>query len=425
VTDLHLEVLPAGTPARTSGVPAHWSLDSTTPTELHSDVPWTLHPYHKADLIARDFARVVVASYLADLASAKPTTTLHRDLHVTVHVEEPDLWSQEAVVALCDLLHWLTGDTWTLTLVPAARSVSGTTTDPAGAADAIQLLSGGLDSLCGAIITLRNTGQRTMFFGHSDTSSAIRHAQKVIETALELPDQYYRFRLYPQPALPRRNRGPRSRSLMFMALGITAASATAANRVVVPENGFTSINPPLDPTRGGPLTTRSTHPWTFASLHRLLGLLGLAHISIENPYRAETKGSLIALATPELTSSRWQPAVASSLSCAKLDGHRFKGGSPTTNCGLCVACAVRRGAFAAAGIDDPSEYGINRLVGKQRQDLIHARRADIAALQHATTVGFEENDILASAVWPALTDFEEVVALCERGRRELELVQLV
>jgi hypothetical protein len=212
---------------------------------------------------------------------------------------------------------------------------------------------------------------------------------------------------------------------MFMALGVCAASAAGATEVVVPENGFTSVNPPLDPSRGGPLTTRSTHPWTLQCLNQLLHLLNLNGVAVNNPYARLTKGQLVGSALPDAQSQkRWRTAVGASLSCAKLDANYFPGGSPNVNCGLCIACVVRRAAFLAAEILDPTEYAVDLLKGQARKDLIHARRADIASLRWATRRGVDEDCVLASAVWPPGTDFDEVLDLCRRGLEELTLVPL-
>ena len=94
----------------------------------------------------------------------------------------------------------------------------------------------------------------------------------------------YRLRLQQLLAAP----------LLFMAMAVAAASGNGASEVLAPENGFTSINPPLEPSRGGPLTTRSTHPWTFHALRELLSALSLSTISVHNPYGYLTKGELVA-----------------------------------------------------------------------------------------------------------------------------------
>ena len=57
----------------------------------------------------------------------------------------------------------------------------------------------------------------------------------------------------------------------------------------MPENGFTSLNVPLAANRGGVLTTRSTHPWTFTLLLRVLDGLGLS-VAVDEPVRVLDQG---------------------------------------------------------------------------------------------------------------------------------------
>lgn len=421
MTDRRIEVLPDGASATSTHTPVRWPVARTATAEMKCDLPWMLDPFDAADPTAKDLARIAVAAFLADVSAAKPAATLYRALDLVVHVENQPAWTTTAIRAVVDLLHWLTGDTWTLTTVSATPSRSQTQTEML-AVDGVQLLSGGLDSLCGAALTV-NRRTPTLFLGHTDTATSVAHAQASIDRALAGRHMYRRFHIHPGPALPRRNRGPRSRSFMFIALAVAAASAARATRVVVPENGFTSINPPLDPSRGGILTTRSTHPWTFHSVRQLLALLGLSRIEVANPYLSLTKGELVDLAAAMLVAPAWTAAVADSLSCAKLDA-RLSGVSPNLNCGLCVACVVRRAAFKAAGVKDPSSYAVQVASGGGLSRLVQARREDLAAIRYATKHGFEEDHILAAGMWPTGTDFDKIVDICERGRQELKLVRL-
>jgi hypothetical protein len=49
------------------------------------------------------------------------------------------------------------------------------------------------------------------------------------------------------------------------------------------------------------------------------------------------------------------------------------------------------------------------------------RRHDTDAWRAATTGGIPAHRILGSAVWPPGTDFDAVLALCDRGLKELAL----
>ena len=126
----------------------------------------------------------------------------------------------------------------------------------------VSLLSGGLDSFLGAIDMLQS-GRSPLFVAHKDTATSVRHAQAAVSGWLERSfapaPSYSRFAL--SQASPSAERSSRSRSLMFFSLGIAMAVSSGATTVVVPENGYTSINLPLRPN-GGALSTWST-PQTF------------------------------------------------------------------------------------------------------------------------------------------------------------------
>lgn len=67
----------------------------------------------------------------------------------------------------------------------------------------------------------------------------------------------------------------RGRSVLFLALGVAVASGLGPARLLVPENGFISLNVPLTPPRSGSFSTRTTHPHLIALLRDLLNELQL------------------------------------------------------------------------------------------------------------------------------------------------------
>lgn len=401
-----------------------WPLLAGRTPSVRSDIDWHAAQFSAPATEAKDLLRIVTGAYIADRVAAQQGQRLVRSLFVTVHVEHPDAWTDKAREQVVDLLHWLTGDAWALRCVPAHPIVPrpDATLDLAvRSADDICLLSGGLDSLCGALIRSRQPG-KALFLGHADTSTAIRRAQQRLQShfGTQTPSRAYRqYALRPLGQV--RNRTPKTRSLLFMAMAVAAASGLGAARVLVPENGFTSINPPLEPSRAGVMTTRSTHPWTFQALHELLDTLGLGAIAVLNPHMDMTKGELLAQAMPNATSED-QSLAAQTVSCAKLNAGRPRGGNANIQCGLCVACLVRRAAFIAGGVPDLTAYAVNNLGAVGKAQVRRARRHDIAAWRSATLAGIPEHRILGSAVWPPGTDFNAVLELCNRGLQELARV---
>jgi hypothetical protein len=416
-----LELIPSGSPG-SAAVTCAWPAQPGSSAEIQTEIGWSMIELGAAASAAKDFLRIIAAGYLADRTVSRPQLALTRDLHIIVQVEQPQTWPESLLDRIADLLHWLSGDNWRITLTQADPGPEHTRpATAAGQSETVSLLSGGLDSLCGALLQLNHTGT-TVFLGHRDSSTAIRRAQETIRTDLlaRRPDfSYLRFAF--RPLLPRREPTPRTRSLLFMAMAVVLASGRGATRILVPENGFTSINPPLEPSRGGPLTTRSTHPWTFFLLQEVLDALPLAGMTISNPHAAMTKGELVAAAL-QPGSAADLAVAAVTVSCAKLNAGRLPGANPNLNCGLCIACFVRRGAFAAAGRPDRTAYLATTLTGSSLAQLRHLRRHDVAATRHAADAGLDEFRVLASGLWPPHTDFDAVLELCNRGLEEIALV---
>ena len=188
----------------------------------------------------------------------------------------------------------------------------------------VSLLSGGLDSYLGAIDLLQG-GQHPLFVGHKDTATSVRHAQTAVDAWLSRsfapPPSYSRFAL--SQSRSRAEPSSRSRSLMFFSLGIAAAASSGSTALIVPENGYTSINLPLRPNRGGALSTRSTHPYTFHQLAQILDALAIK-VMVSNPFEWMTKGEMMTRVAASSPPWDWADTAALTLSCSKLDGNWYR-----------------------------------------------------------------------------------------------------
>jgi hypothetical protein len=192
-----------------------------------------------------------------------------------------------------------------------------------------------------------------LHLGHRDQTGAVVRSQEALAASLGEWDATFtwqRVRLVPKVT---KDNSTRTRSSMFMSLAVAAATAATSSRVVVPENGFTSLNPPMLPSRGGAMSTKSTHPWTFRQANALLKELAIP-VVLENPYGFQTKGAMLRAAF-EAGGKDFLRMAKETISCSKMDGGLgYQGGSPNVNCGLCIACLVRRGAFIGSGLTDGS-----------------------------------------------------------------------
>lgn len=386
---------------------------------IESDLGWDLSPLHNVTPAVVDLVHFAAGAYLADRRTPRGIR-FSRSMTLRVAVLDPSLWTTSTLELAADLLAWLTGDEWNLTVTPAAP-VDLFDALPVPTSEPVSLLSGGLDSFLGAIVYL-SAGSRPMFLGHKDTSTAIKHAQSTVGTWLAQQytpaPSYSRFaitgQVRPEPT-------SRSRAFMFQSLGIAAAVSARTTRLIVPENGYTSINLPLRANRGGALSTRSTHPVTFDRVRLLLEALGI-NAAIENPFEWMTKGEAMTTVVAGNPPRGWDVLAALTVSCGKLGGNFFEG-SPNINCGLCVPCLVRRGTFIAAGVPDTTRYLMNEISAAQRRHLITLRRGDVEAVKSAVSAGVD-SDAIDAGSWPEGYDLDRTEDLVSRGLHELGMVEL-
>lgn len=412
-----IELLAADeTPVRSDAIPLHLPTGDSLSPDVVTDLNWTLSNFGEVSVAARDLARIAVAAYVADRTIRRSASYFSRRIEIVVHLDHPERFLSPVGRRLVDLLAWLTGDSWTLTPV-ATRSIPVEQGTIAEMRDEVMLLSGGLDSLCGAITSFDTQSSR-LHLGHRDQTGAVVRSQDVLADALKRWDTSFTWqRVRLAPKLTHDN-STRTRSLLFMSLAVAAATAVSAKKVVVPENGFTSLNPPMLPSRGGALSTKSTHPWTFGLTNALMEDLEIS-VALVNPFEFSTKGAMLRLAFD----SRGEDVLAmaaETISCSKLDGGLgYKGGSPNVNCGLCVACLVRRGAFIGAGLSDRTDYLLDRITPAARAKLVDARHADIWAVQSWGAREPTVDDLMVSAPWPPGTDYEAMLSVVLAGRSEI------
>ncbi len=378
--------------------------------------PW-LTRFGTPGLAAITLARIGVACFIADRGTARNQLRQRREINLIIRVPDPDL-AMQAKESVERLLSFVTGDEWELGFEPDDTERPSSFGVDTRQADQVALLSGGLDSFCGALL---NDPSTQLYLSHSD-ASVIKHSQSTsrVEVPGFDPTRHIQVRL--------QARGPfdkepsrRSRSILFMALAIALADANGIQTVEVPENGFTSLNPPLAANRGGVLTTRSTHPTTFERAAEVLDRLELP-IRLANPYEWITKGELIIKARDAHGDDVIKRGLATTLSCAKSNLVLPNSGFGR-NCGLDYACLVRRGAVIASGVEDTSSYACHD--AHLRADVEHLRRADIQAVKGALNQTPSVVRLVSMCgPFPDRYDYDRGVDLWRRGLDELATVDL-
>lgn len=325
---------------------------------------------------AVDLLLLAAAVYALDKLVPRSSATdgWTRELSLTLPVSDPSIWSAlRDRVNTC--LSFLTGDVWTVEYAarqrdPVRRPKSGRTDDRIVALTGVRavcLFSGGLDSLVGAIDWLEsNSGGRVLLMGHHERRMpGPLSDQERLLNPLQLA---YPQRI--QAILARvghmgEREGPvditlRGRSLLFMALGVLAASAgDACLPLIVPENGMIALNVPLTPSRRGSCSTRTAHPFYMSMIQEIVTALGLK-VLIGNPLGGRTKGEVVRSC---LNQSLLEQIASLSVSCAKRGRKNHWKRRSARACGHCMPCIYRRAALHAAGWDD-EVYGNDVCAGE-------------------------------------------------------------
>ena len=340
----------------------------------------------------------------------------------------PDAWTRQITLnlpvsaawlplaaPLSRLLNFLTGDDWTLKLREAPLGLG-----PRGEwphdwrPGGVMLFSGGLDSLVGAIDYLE-AGERLLLVSHYDFGQ-LANTQQTLAAALSRhygPDRVHHLGLRVQfPEAPELSM--RSRSLLYLALGLAAAASFGpATPLIIPENGWISLNPPLTANRLGSCSTRTTHPFFLTQLTGLWQEAGLIN-PLVNPYQDLTKGEMVRRGRNRDLLGQ---LFGASVSCARPVVSRWQG-SKAVSCGYCYPCLMRRAALHNLGWDRGEDYG--RDVLSDPETLAHrVRGGDLRALLLAAKT-WEENPAEVEARLMAGSTPEAIPERLAAARRVLD-----
>jgi hypothetical protein len=373
-----------------------------------------------------DFVRVAVAAYAADRStprSSNGSNWSQRALELTVPVSDPSRW-KPLDDRLAALLGFLSGDAWALNFVAARKPKERIADKPAQPARVV-LLSGGADSAVGALVSRDELGNEphalVSHFAADFLPSIQRAIVSEIGRLLVGPDQahwtihFTRRSKQPNGAKFSDEYSTRSRSLLFIALGLAVASVHRTP-LWIPENGFASLNPALGPDRRGSLSTRTTHPFFLTGLQTLLTEVG-AHAELSNPFQDLTKGEMFRRAADIIGPGPASDLLSQTLSCAHT-GHKTHGYSIKIGCGVCFGCLVRKAAFLASDLVDHSKYLpatdaklSNYLAGKSAEHSLKLFLED----------GIGVADVAAMSL-PGSYPARQAVELCQRAMDELRLL---
>ena len=314
---------------------------------------------------AWDFTTFALSVAAADKAVLRKNSAdgWTRTIELSVHLQQPTVWNMNRD-ELEFILRFLTGDFWTLRFLPGGVTPPKANEKKQIDTDCCCLLSGGVDSLVGAI-DLTVAGKKPFFI--SQIVRGDRETQK--KFAIELGGENRHCQWSCTIKHPGQSeKSTRARSIIFFAYALLAASSIPSTHerpvdIFVPENGFISLNIPLGPGRIGSFSTKTTHPIYIAGLQSIWDALGI-HAKLIQPYQYKTKGELISECANQ---AMLMKLIGDSTSCGKYQRYNL------THCGVCVPCMVRRAAFLRARLTDTTVKGYHY------EQFAHSNSRDVSA----------------------------------------------
>jgi len=381
-------------------------------------------PASNADLVS-----LAILVYLVDRTAPRPRGAGlgTRELELSIPVADPAAWNV-AGPALEDLLRFLSGDEWRLTFKQRAAQTNTMSATPAQTS-LVALLSGGADSLAGALLG-RQDGVTPALVSHWDWTIISGFQSRLVKRL----DQLWGIEIdHVRVQVGRRKTqlggvddfpeegSSRSRSFLFIALGLAAAAVRGAD-LVMAENGWASINPPLAGERRGSFSTRTTNPAFLDGLQQTLAEVKI-NTSIINPFEGLTKGDVFVKVRELLGADAASSLLSASHSCAKPIAGHFH--TPVrSHCGLCFGCLLRRAAFIAADLSDQTPYVDELLSGAKRTKYLSPNQLRLyETVRYAASKGFSPGDIIELGL-PERIPTGEALALAQRGLDELAQVQI-
>lgn len=378
-----------------------------------------------------DFLFMASVFYVTDKFVGRKNTEdkWTRNIKIKIPVYELTKWHTEKE-NLDKCMSFLTGDIWEIEFYQNTSSLHRPTERrrpprrvlPRVQADLVCLFSGGLDSLVGAVDWLESNPQGDILLvGHydgqvsgpkTDQSNLFNHLQRHYASRIDS----LQVRAGQSPS--GKETTFRSRSILFLAIGIYAAASIGEDvPLLIPENGTIALNIPLTPSRRGSCSTRTAHPSYLRMLSHILQSVGITN-PILNPLGMKTKGEAISQCRNQQV---LQNAIPDSVSCGK-SGHKSSWiRRDAKGCGRCVPCIFRRASLHVIDSDNEN-YGID--ICSDEIDLSSNKasvsdfRAVLAFLGHNYNVEEIKRLLLSSGV--SIEEIEEYSNLVIRAMAEVK-----
>ncbi len=342
---------------------------------------WKLNPFYRA----WDFLSIALSIIAADHGCSRKTSPdgWTRNFDMEIAVIDPDFWNTQ-IECLEKMFCFLTNDIWRLRFLSGGLKPPHTNKAWHPDRESVVLLSGGLDSLIG-IIDLIAENRRP--FAVSQTIKSDSPKQKRFASEIGLGENHVQLNHCVKMPSPENPPSDRARSIIFIAYGVLLASCMQSYYdgdsipIILAENGFISLNPPLTKGRLGSLSTRTSHPYFIRLLNDLF-LDSNMRTEIKTSYQFKTKGQMLKECQNQELIKRLAP---DSTSCGRFAryGHN--------HCGKCLPCIIRRSAFYEWQNNDTTSYKFANLsVHSSQPDCFDDVRSAALAVIYVENEGLDE-----------------------------------
>lgn len=323
-----------------------------------------------------DFNTIALAVAAADNSLTRKNSAdgWTRQIDLTVYLCDPSVW-EPAKQELEKTLRFLTGDFWSFTFKDNGVTPPRAKRLKRFDCDCVSLLSGGVDSLAGAIDLVADN-RKPIFISQvvrGDAKTQRDYAKRI------RPDSaHFQWSHKIHPPQGESEGSTRGRSIIFFAFAALAASALQSRpgspaNIYVPENGFISLNIPLNSGRMGSFSTKTTHPVYLKGIQNIWNEVGIS-LNLIMPYQFKTKGEVLAECKNQQLLKK---LVFQSVSCGKYRVYKMQ------HCGRCVPCLVRRAAFQHWGEVDQTSGGY---YSELLERINHGNPDDVGAAANACLV---------------------------------------
>lgn len=290
-----------------------------------------------------------------------------RNLVLDVPVYDVKLWQSKKDI-LIELLSFVSGDKWDFKFRKRNRVIKlKSTVDLRLKKDSISLLSGGLDSFIGAINDFES-GNNHLYLSWYGGGKTTRPTQQILKEKLcnKYNCDHTNFEEF-YLSFSGSESTTRTRSFFLFVHAIILTFEYKTNNIVlIPENGFISLNVPISEARSGSSSTKTTHPFYMKKFNLLLKELDI-NVTLMNEYKFKTKGQMI---NECLNKKFLQENIRFTVSCSHPD---TRGKASQGQCGYCWPCIVRRGAIESSFIIDDSKYVLEDEMKKEHYLKIYDR----------------------------------------------------